>query len=214
MSTVFSLGHLLFAHNLCNVMLINPVLCFQRKEMNLEKKESLLLSLFAYPILGTDNYTHKEVPQNFSTSYAKNSNKSSSIPINDLITSLYNEADQNTSVNQIGKASNGQINSSVVESDLIVSDDEFDDSSWEFKDASCRDEDKNSSSALALGESCTTVVSRSELNECIELYCKLKDALCSIVLRHIDNLQVGRLKTEFTFMLSYSICLIVDYFFC
>lgn len=57
----------------------------------------------------------------------------SSLSINDLIWNLYGQAEQKTSHGAPKASENGQ---AVLDSNLVTGDDDFNDDSWEFKDAS------------------------------------------------------------------------------
>lgn len=57
----------------------------------------------------------------------------SSLSINDLIWNLYGQAEQKTSHGTPKASENGQ---AVLDSNLVTGDDDFNDDSWEFKDAS------------------------------------------------------------------------------
>lgn len=119
----------------------------------------------------------------------------SNISINDLISSLYSEAEQNASVNHIPKASDNGMHSTttVFESDLVNIDDDFDEDSWDFKDAVSGTRAEDHSSDIDLVDSQKTLSTTLELNDCVDFYCKLKDELCSVVLCRLDNLKVGKL---------------------
>lgn len=119
----------------------------------------------------------------------------SNISINDLISSLYSQAEQNASVNHIPKASDNGMHSTttVFESDLVNIDDDFDEDSWDFKDAVSGTRAEDQSSDIDLVDSQKTLSTTLELNDCVDFYCKLKDELCSVVLCRLDNLKVGKL---------------------
>ena len=104
--------------------------------MNSENhREALSLSLFGDEMPDTDEHS---VFQGFS-SYAPASSVSNSfnspgasLSINDLW-NLYGQAEQRTSHGTPKASENGE---AVVDSNLVTDDDDFNDDSWEFKDAS------------------------------------------------------------------------------
>lgn len=118
----------------------------------------------------------------------------SNISINVLISTLYTQAEQNASVNNMPKESDHGTHSTstVFESDLGDCDD-FDDDSWDFKDAISGTRAEDQTSDIDLVDSQKKLSSTLELNDCIDFFCKLKDELCSIALYHLDNLKVGNL---------------------
>jgi hypothetical protein len=123
----------------------------------------------------------------------------SNTSINDLISSLYSQAEQNASVNNTPKASDHEVHSTptVFESDLVNGDDDFDDDSWDFKAAVSGTRAEDQTSDIDLGDSQKKLSTTLELNDCVDFYCKLKDELCSIALCHLDNLKVGKLLRSF-----------------
>ncbi|KAF7805127.1 dentin sialophosphoprotein isoform X2 [Senna tora] len=109
----------------------------EKSQINSEnRREALSLSIFGDDSPDTDEHS---VFQGFShhapASSIRNSFNSpgSNLSINDLIWNLYSQAEHNTSPHSTPKASeNGQV---VVDSNLVTDDDDFNDDSWEFKDA-------------------------------------------------------------------------------
>lgn len=111
----------------------------QKSQISSENhREALSLSLFGDEMPDTNEDL---VFQGFSTyappsSSIRNSSNSpgSNLSFNDLISNLYSQAEHETSPHSTPKASeNGQV---VAESNLVTGDDNLNDDSWEFKDAS------------------------------------------------------------------------------
>jgi hypothetical protein len=141
---------------------------------------------------------------------------SSNVSINDLISSLYSQAEQNVSVDHIPKASDNGMHSptTVFKSDSVNIDDDFDEDSWDFKaaDSSTRADDQ--SSDIDLGDSQKKLSTTLELNDCVDFYCKLKDELCSVVLCHLDNLKVGKVVKIiffFFFFLNVKVAYLIEF---
>ncbi|XP_028770870.1 uncharacterized protein LOC114728176 isoform X2 [Neltuma alba] len=109
----------------------------KKSQVNSEKwREALSLSVFGDEVQDTDEHS---VFQGFS-SYAPASSISnsfnspgSSLAISDLIWDLYGQAEQKTSLGTPKGSENGQ---AVLDSNLVTCDDDFNDDSWQFKDAS------------------------------------------------------------------------------
>ncbi|XP_039029688.1 uncharacterized protein LOC120163962 [Hibiscus syriacus] len=108
--------------------------------------------------------------------------------INDLISSLYSQADKKAPLNQISEPSeNGLLSSHiVVGSDLANGDNNFDDDSWEFKDAVSGTRGENRNSSFGFGESYETYSTKTKLNDYVDFYSKLTSELCFVALSHLD----------------------------
>lgn len=116
-------------------------------------------------------------------------NQSSNLSINDILSDLYSQAEPISSANHEGN-SNGNVeipdstgneySSHVVDDDNDDDDDDFNDGSWEFKDASAssqsRVEDQN-------------YPCEKKMNNCMDFYSNLKDDLCVVARRHINDLK-------------------------
>ncbi|KAJ6757212.1 hypothetical protein OIU74_026457 [Salix koriyanagi] len=77
----------------------------------------------------------------------------------------------------------------VIESNLAGNSDDFDDDSWEFKDASSVIRAEDQASFIGLGEPNTKYSTKIELNDCVDFFCKLKEELHFLALCHLDNLK-------------------------
>ncbi|CAN0914277.1 hypothetical protein LINGRAHAP2_LOCUS28458, partial [Linum grandiflorum] len=115
----------------------------------------------------------------------ENRGLSSSLSINDLISSLYNEVEQPSPVSHLHNQGENLWGPSetVLASTSSNGIEVLDDDSWEFKDAS---------SSIPVEEK----TSVAELPDWIELFSKLKDELCLIAYQHLDNIKVRRLANE------------------
>ncbi|XP_041017283.1 uncharacterized protein LOC121259671 [Juglans microcarpa x Juglans regia] len=116
---------------------------------------------------------------------------SSNVSINDLISSLYSQAEENASVNHTPIASDHGMHSSTTlfESDLITSADDFDDGSWDFKTAASGTRTEDRTSDIDLGDSQKPLSTTLELNDYVDFYNTLKDELSSVAVFHLDNLK-------------------------
>ena len=175
---------------------------FQRNEVRSENhREPLPMSIFSDGKLESgDSSILQDISSFTPTSNPKSNIRSpgSNISINDLLSTLYSQAEQNASVNNMPKESDHETHSTstVFESDLGNSDD-FDDDSWDFKDAISGTRAEDQTSDIDLVDSQKKLSSTLELNDCVDFFCKLKGELCSIALCHLDNLKVGNLLRSF-----------------
>lgn len=166
-------------------------------EVKLENhKGALPLSLFGDGEHETDNSL---ISQNALTSNpaptTRDSTKKSSlsnISINDLISSLYSQAEQNTSVNPIQTPSDDRLGS--TQKAVLVDDDDgdFDDDSWEFKGSLSRSIGESQTSTPADEDSHIRYSTDVELQEYADFYSKLKDELYVVARCHLDNLKKAR----------------------
>ncbi|XP_059439592.1 uncharacterized protein LOC132172158 isoform X1 [Corylus avellana] len=167
----------------------------QRNEFRSENhREPLPMAIFSDRNLDSDDpFILKDASTVTPASNPRDSIKSpgSNISISDLISSLYSQAEQNASVNHIPKASDHGMHSTttMLESDLVNTDDDFDEDSWDFKAAISGTRAEDGSSDIDLVDSEKKLSTTLELNDCVDFYCKLKDELCSVVLYHLDNLK-------------------------
>eukprot|EP00258_Populus_trichocarpa_P023456 XP_024439475.1 dentin sialophosphoprotein isoform X1 [Populus trichocarpa] len=109
------------------------------------------------------------------------------ISINDLISSLYSQAEHDTGQNPSGSGLSPA--NVVIESNLAGDSDDFDDDSWEFKDASSGIRAEDQASFIGLGEPNTKYSTKIELNDYVDFFCKLKEELHFLALCHLDNLK-------------------------
>ncbi|XP_039048791.1 uncharacterized protein LOC120189639 [Hibiscus syriacus] len=113
------------------------------------------------------------------------------ISINDLISSLYSQAEKKAPLNQISEPSeNGLLSSHIVMgSDFANGYNNFDDDSWEFKGAVSGTRGENRNSPFGFGESYEKYSTKTELNDYVDLYSKLTSELCFVTLSHLDNMK-------------------------
>lgn len=155
------------------------------------------LSLFGDEELETDAFSaNQDASVHTFTTYTTNTNRNSSsnLSINDLLSSLYSQAEQSTSVcNAPNEYENGP--HSVVrpeESGLVYPDDDFGDDSWEFKDAPVA-KAQFESFVTPIVASPTESSTKLQLDQLIDFYSRLKDESCYIALNHFKTLKVGGL---------------------
>ncbi|XP_044466434.1 uncharacterized protein LOC123196453 isoform X1 [Mangifera indica] len=123
----------------------------------------------------------------------------SRVSISDLITSLYNQAEQKAPVNHSQKPSEIGLDSLIkaVDSNLVDGDGDLDDDSWEFKDAVSRTVDEQIS-VPGLEDPHVKHSTKVEPKKLIEqkdyadFYSKLEDELWFVAQCHLDNLKVVR----------------------
>ncbi|CAN1843319.1 hypothetical protein LINPERHAP1_LOCUS37127, partial [Linum perenne] len=111
----------------------------------------------------------------------------SSLSLNDIISSLYNEVEQTappaSHLKNPGE-SNGWGPGETALVSTVSNGTEMDDYSWEFKDAS--------SVPMAETEDSTIWSSNIELPDWIDLFTKLKEELCLIAYQHLQNIKRAR----------------------
>lgn len=174
---------------------------YQKNEVKPKSHEALPLSIFGDEELDNDSsqflndvLTHKP------TSYPSyNSNKAlgSSLSINDLISSLYVQAEESTSLSDTPEVSENGMPAALrpLESDILNNDDNFDDDddedAWEFKDAVLDTEDQNQTFATTVEDLPSKSYTNLQLKDFVDFYSKLRDDSCFVALSHFENLKVG-----------------------
>ncbi|EOY11361.1 Uncharacterized protein TCM_026571 isoform 1 [Theobroma cacao] len=115
----------------------------------------------------------------------------SNISINDLISSLYSQAEKNASLNHISNPSEDGLLSSqtVVGSNLVNDDSDFNDDSWEFKGADSGTQGENQNSLHGYGDSYEKYSTKTWLDEYVDFYSKMATELCFVALIHLDNMK-------------------------
>jgi hypothetical protein len=108
----------------------------------------------------------------------------------------------------------------VIESNLAGDSDDFDDDSWEFKDASSGIRAEDQASFIGLGEPNTKYSTKIELNDYVDFFCKLKEELHFLALCHLDNLKVSSSlvklltsllsKVKLLMALNFEICFLLE----
>ncbi|KAJ6762763.1 hypothetical protein OIU79_023494 [Salix purpurea] len=112
-------------------------------------------------------------------------------PVSDQDISPQLQAEHDTAVNLCQNPSGSGLSPAnvVIESNLAGNSDDFDDESWEFKDASSVIRAEDQASFIGLGEPNTKYSTKIELNDCVDFFCKLKEELHFLALCHLDNLK-------------------------
>lgn len=106
-------------------------------------------------------------------------------------TQFAQESAQNTSFNHPTEFNEDGLQTSleVLNSDLINDDDDFEDDSWEFKDAISGTSTQDQASTIDHRDLLTQLSTKLEQSDCMEFFSKLKDELCNNVLFHLQNLK-------------------------
>lgn len=109
------------------------------------------------------------------------------------------ESTQNTSFNHPTEFNENGLQTSleVLNSDLINDNDDFEDDSWEFKDAISGTSTQDQASTIDHRDLLTQFSTKLERSDCLEFFSKLKEELCNNVLFHLQNLKVGNLLCSF-----------------
>ncbi|CAB4285297.1 unnamed protein product [Prunus armeniaca] len=161
----------------------------QHNEVTLEShRQALPLSIFGDEELETDDSSiHEDISTHAAVSHQINTAKSPvpNISITDLISSLYSQVDQNTNAIHAPKATENPPHPASTVLESVLGDDDFDDDSWEFKDAVSRDQDQTSITNLE--HSPQNSLTKVQLDNLVDFYCQLKDESYFLALRHLDN---------------------------
>ncbi|KAL7235154.1 hypothetical protein ACSBR1_018616 [Camellia fascicularis] len=160
--------------------------------MSKNPKGALPLSIFGDEELETDNSLNIEDAFTYTpSSHPRNGigSQGSNISIHDLLSNLYNQAEQIPSVDKTEKLTGYGLDSSdkVLDPSLVKCDDDFDDVSWEFRDASSQTRDQTS--LHGPGEAHQKFSTKLKLNNYVDFYCKLKDKLSFVCKCHLDSLK-------------------------
>ncbi|KAJ9131462.1 hypothetical protein P3X46_035118 [Hevea brasiliensis] len=167
----------------------------QGNKVKTENHEGALpLSLFGDEETEADDpMIHQDISTQKSTSDQRVDIKGPhlNISINDLISSLYSRAEQSTSVNdEQSLRENGlDFTKSVMTSNLANANHDFDVDSWEFQDVSTGARAEYQTAVIGLGESHTKYSTKTELDDYVEFFSKLKKELHYIVMCHLENLK-------------------------
>ncbi|XP_047158139.1 uncharacterized protein LOC124828806 [Vigna umbellata] len=106
--------------------------------------------------------------------------------------SRFTHESQRTSFSYTSQVNDNGLHSSptVLNSDLANDEDDFEDDSWEFKDAIYGTQSQDHTSTLDLTDLPVAQLStKLELSDYAEFYSKLKDELCNYVLSHLQKLK-------------------------
>ncbi|XP_004305005.1 PREDICTED: uncharacterized protein LOC101298347 [Fragaria vesca subsp. vesca] len=159
----------------------------QHSEVTLNNhRQALPLSIFGDEELETGaSSVHQDIPTQTVASHQINTarNPATNISITDLISSLYSQVEQNTKID----TSNETEITTLPVTTMLESDfgDDADDDSWEFKDAVS--EDQNPTSIANLEDSPLNTCTKIQLDDFVELYCKLKHESYFLALYHLDQ---------------------------
>ncbi|CAN4108723.1 unnamed protein product [Withania somnifera] len=169
----------------------------QVKESKLENhKAALPLSIFGDEELEIDGSANAEdifVPHN--ASYSKNDKSpDSNVSINDLISTLYSQAEQISPVHsvQVLNSTSDSPQDIVVNSNLLNGEDDLDDGEWEFKDSSSQIKPYNDISLLTSEDPPQKNLYNLNLDNNLDLYSKLRNELCYHAKCHLDDLKRAR----------------------
>ncbi|CAL5330263.1 unnamed protein product [Camellia sinensis] len=160
--------------------------------MSKNPKGALPLSIFGDEELETDNSLNIEDAFTYApSSHPRNgiSSQGSNISIHDLLSNLYSQAEQIPSVDKTEKLTGYGLDSSdkVLDPSLVKCGDDFDDASWEFRDASSQTRDQTS--LHSPGEAHQKFSTKLKLNNYVDFYCKLKDELSFVCKCHLGSLK-------------------------
>ncbi|CAL1407314.1 unnamed protein product [Linum trigynum] len=117
---------------------------------------------------------------------------SSSLSINDLVSSLYNEVEQTATASHLqNQDENGWCPTEIAfasnsSNDAAILDDDY---SWEFKDASAVPMDEEQQS---FPKDSTIEASNIEHSDWIDLFTKLMEELCLVAFKHVENMKQAR----------------------
>ncbi|XP_021282646.1 uncharacterized protein LOC110415347 [Herrania umbratica] len=161
------------------------------KERVEKHKGALPLSIFGDAELETnDSLRYEDVSIHKPTSpRTVMKDTHSNISLNDLISSLYSQAENNASLNHISNPSEDLSSQTVVDSNLVNDDNDFNDDSWEFKGADSGTQGENQNSLHRYGESYEKYSTKTWLDECVDFYSKMTAELCFVALIHLDNMK-------------------------
>ncbi|KAL0364782.1 UNVERIFIED_CONTAM: hypothetical protein Sangu_0575800 [Sesamum angustifolium] len=129
-----------------------------------------------------------------STSDQRNNHTPTTVmSINDLISNLYSQTEQISSISTVQTPSKTRLSlSNAVSSPNRVNDDDhLDHDSWDFKDASQKRFDSEAS-LHGVGNTDLSVSSRLKLNNHLDFYSKLKEELCFVTKCQIESLKQAR----------------------
>ncbi|KAL9235048.1 hypothetical protein vseg_009848 [Gypsophila vaccaria] len=168
-----------------------------KQTLSFNAREALPLSFFGDSIEETtEALDHSDGLFHKHTSRPGNglSGQGSMVPIHDLISNMYSQAQ---SIQLFGPdekpAENGAHNSLEKESTLLGGDDEWDEDSWEFKSAFRVSGVKETPSSGIPGNVTLIQLETSQnIQDYIDFYIKLKNALCYLLSCQLDELQIAR----------------------
>ncbi|XP_047337489.1 uncharacterized protein LOC124941237 [Impatiens glandulifera] len=159
--------------------------------------EALPLSIFGEEELEADNRLNAQDALPYSPSYKRHDKHSqdSKISIKDLLSNLYSQSEQNSPVSHV--AYENGVNSShfmpsPLNGDVVDDDDDFDNASWEFKDASNLMRVEEQTSHLDSGNTNKEISAEVKTSSLVEFYSKLKVELLHICGSHLENLKNSR----------------------
>ncbi|KAF9606430.1 hypothetical protein IFM89_025119 [Coptis chinensis] len=122
---------------------------------------------------------------------------SPNLSLNDLIYDLYSKADNVPSIGSPEHTGNGSsLDQTGLKSDLANVDDDFDESSWEFRGAPLETEVESSFPLGDLEYLSQKLPTESEITSFAEFYSSLKEESSLIILHHIDGLKSAQKVAE------------------
>ncbi|GFP93163.1 hypothetical protein PHJA_001460600 [Phtheirospermum japonicum] len=171
----------------CDWLGMNPRLIYEKDTKVNYLKHGIPVNIFGNE--QSENVGSSEVQDLFmhqSTDQRNSHTSTRIISVNDLISSLYSQAEQTSFVNPVEKPAKTQLSlSDAVSRSIIVNhDDFFDDNSWNFKDASQKRVDTEAS--LCSNEDAS---SKLKLNDYLDFYSRLKEELCFVAKCQLERLK-------------------------
>ncbi|GFZ02952.1 hypothetical protein Acr_15g0015600 [Actinidia rufa] len=115
----------------------------------------------------------------------------SNISIHDLLSNLYSQAEQIPCADNTVELTGNGLDSSdeVLHPSAVNCDNDFDNDSWEFKDASSQNTAVDQTSLCSLEDANEEYSTKLKLNNHLDFYCKLKDELSFVCRCHLYSLK-------------------------
>lgn len=137
-----------------------------------------------------DGFLHK--PATFVGNGINGSNSVSTIAVTDRILSLYNQAEQTSPKKYVQKPIENGFNSAHLGSNSdLVSDDDWDENGWEFKDAISEARTKDLSCGSEIVNTHKEFAADLKPENFVDFYSRLKEESCFFILHHLDSLKVS-----------------------
>lgn len=130
-----------------------------------------------------DGFLHK--PATFVGNGINGSNSVSTIAVTDRILSLYNQAEQTSPKKYVQKPIEMGSNFD------LVSDDDWDENGWEFKDAISEARIKDLSCGSEIVNKHKEFAADLKPENVVDFYSRLKEESCFFILHHLDSLKVS-----------------------
>ncbi|PSS10144.1 Duffy receptor beta form like [Actinidia chinensis var. chinensis] len=115
----------------------------------------------------------------------------SNISIHDLLSNLYSQAEQIPCADNTVELTGNGLDSldEVLNPSAVNCDNDFDNASWEFKDASSQNTAVDQTSLCSLEDANEEYSTKLKLNNHLDFYCKLKDELSFVCRCHLYSLK-------------------------